>query len=42
MIKRDYYKKLLKNYECIDLLTEIVSLNDKKNDLIKNKKSSIK
>ncbi|MDU2198687.1 MAG: hypothetical protein E7E21_09780, partial [Peptostreptococcaceae bacterium] len=38
-VLQDHYKKLLKHYECIDLLTELVSLNGKKNDLIKNKKS---
>ena len=37
-VLQDRYKKLLKNYECIDLLTELVSLNEKKNNLIKNKK----
>ena len=37
-VLQDHYKKLLKHYECIDLLTELVSLNEKKNDLIKNKK----
>lgn len=35
---QDYYKKLLKTHECIDLLTVMVSINDKKNNLIKNGK----
>lgn len=32
---QEYYKKLLKTHQCIDLLTIIVSINDKKADLIK-------
>ena len=35
---QDYYKQLLKNYKCIDLLTIIVNLNDKKADLEKKGK----
>ncbi|MGL6107006.1 CarD family transcriptional regulator [Romboutsia sp.] len=35
---QDYYKNLLKTHECIDLLTVIASINDKKANSLKNGK----
>ncbi|SCH86742.1 CarD-like/TRCF domain [uncultured Clostridium sp.] len=38
----DHYKKLLKSYECIDLLNIMASIDNKKNNLMKNGKNLIK